>query len=373
MEAAKPSDDSLYENFEDFFENALSGFIITNPKGYIVRANKKIAGWVNTSADELKGKRFSNLLTIGGKIYFETHLWPLLRMQGFFDEVVLELSSSDGQKLQVMVNALERRDDDDQPSFIRFTVLKASDRLLYEQNLKELKKTADKELTKQRELVTLREQLIAVLGHDLRNPLSAVIMGVELLETSPDRKDDPLLATLKRSTARMSELVHNIMDFARTRMGEGMVLNRRDSLLEPVLHQVVAEMQLVYPKRSITTSFEITEPVNCDTDRIAELISNLLANALTHGDPDSPVHVHAVHNNGDLKISVSNHGTPIPPDMHDKLFTPFTREKSRPSQNGLGLGLYIASEIARAHNATLSFTSTTKETCFTFSMKTTDT
>lgn len=359
----------LQENFEDFFETSLCGFIIANTQGSILRANRKVAAWANCPPDKLKGKRFSDLLSIGGKVYYETHLWPLLRMQGFFDEVVLELSSTTGHKLRVMVNAFERREKDGQPCFIRYTILKATDRLQYEQNLQEAKKMAEKELIKQREMVTLREQLIAVLGHDLRNPLSAVMMASELLNSSSGDDNAIILATLKRSTSRMKELVNNIMDFARTRLGEGIIVNRQDIMLEPVLQQVAAEMRLIYPKREITTLFAITEPVNCDSDRIAQLLSNLLANALTHGDSNSPVYIHAFYYNGNLELSVINKGVPIPEDLHDYLFAPFTREVNRPSQHGLGLGLYISSEIARAHNATLSFTSSAKETRFTFHMK----
>ncbi len=358
----------LQENFEDFFETSLCGFIIADVHGSILRANKKVTSWVNCVTDDLKGKRFSDLLTIGGKIYYETHLWPLLRMQGFFDEVVLELSSTTGSKLRVMVNALERRDDDDKLCFIRYTILKASDRLQYEENLQQAKKIAEQELVKQREMVTLREQLIAVLGHDLRNPLSAIAMASELIASSSGGDNTILLAILKRSTSRMKELVNNIMDFARTRLGQGIVLARQDVVLEPILRQVVAEMNIIYPKREIITSFEIIEPVNCDPHRIAQLLSNLLANALTHGDVNSPVCMQAVHHNGDLKLTVSNPGKPIPSDLQEHLFAPFTREEIRPSQQGLGLGLYICSEIARAHNATLSFTSSAKETCFTYHM-----
>ncbi len=369
MELQSPTGaDGLQENFEDFFENTLCGFIIADTQGAILRANKKVATWIDSTSEELKGKRFSDLFTVGGKIYYETHLWPLLRMQGFFDEVVLELRSTTGQKLRVMVNALEGRDKGGSPRFIRYTILKASDRLQYEQNLQEAKKVAEQELNKQKEIVTLREQLIAVLGHDLRNPLAAVTMAVDVLGTSPGAGDAPLLATLKRSTSRMKELVNNIMDFARTRLGEGIVLTRQDTLLEPVLEQVVAEMKLIYPKRKITTSFEIIEPVNCDSHRISQLLSNLLANALLHGNANSPVYIRAIHNNGTLEISVTNHGGPIPADLQGQLFAPFTRETSRPSHHGLGLGLYICAEIARAHNGTLSFTSSAEETCFTFQM-----
>ncbi len=356
--------DHLQENFDDFFEMSLAGFIIADTEGMIIRANAKFANWIGSSPDELKGKRFSDLLSIGGRIYYETHLWPLLRMQGFFDEILLELYSSNGNKLRVLIHAYERRNSDGKPYFIRYTILKASDRLQYEQNLQEAKKTVEKELITQMELVSLREQLIAVLGHDLRNPLSAIVMSIELLAQSTSDDDAVLLATLKQSSSRMAELVNNIMDFARTRLGQSIVLKRQDVLLQPVLQQVVDELKLIYPTREIISSIEITKPVNCDPYRIAQLVSNLLANAFTHGAVNSPVYLHAIQENNNLKISVTNSGIPIPANLQEVIFTPYTRDASHASQNGLGLGLYISSEIAKAHNATLSFVSNEKGTCF---------
>ena len=359
----------LQENFEDFFEQSLCGFVTTNPKGIILRANSKVSAWTGYSANELKGKRFSDLLTIGGKIYYETHLWPLLRMQGFFDEVVLELSSISGQHVRVMVNGLERRGPDDKPCFIRYTILKASDRLLYEQNLQQAKATAEQEALKQKEMVTLREQLIAVLGHDLRNPLSAIAMSADLLEGIVDKKNRKIIATLKRSSNRMTELVKNIMDFAKTRLGDSIIIIPQNNLLQPVLQHVVAELKIVYPERNIVTDFYLPGPVNCDSSRIAQLTSNLIANALTHGDNNTPVYVRAFQRDGILELSVSNRGTPIAEDLREQLFSPFTRGAIRPNQHGLGLGLYICSEIARAHNGTLTFTSTAEETRFILRMQ----
>ncbi|MEO6682977.1 MAG: HAMP domain-containing sensor histidine kinase [Ginsengibacter sp.] len=359
----------LQENFEDFFEKSLCGFIITDNKGLILRANSIISDWTNYPKEAFTEKRFSDLLSIGGKIYFETHLWPLLRMQGFFDEVVLELNHHNGKKLRVMINALERRDEKDQVQFIRFTIIKASDRLQYELNLQESKKQTEAELQKQKEMVTLREQFISVLGHDLRNPLSAVTMAVELLDSSPEADNSRLVSTLKRSSARMSELVMNIMDFARTRLGENIIIARQETPLEPLLQQLVAEMQLVYPKKEISTLFQLDHSVYCDPHRISQLVSNLLANALVHGDTGSPVHLQAVETNGQLTLSVKNQGHPIPQVVRDHLFTPFTREESRPSQHGLGLGLYICAKIAQAHGGTLNFTSDETETCFTLNME----
>lgn len=367
----RPTIFGLREDFEDFFENSLSGFVITDGQGKILRINARLTQWLGRAPAQLTGQRFSDLLSIGGKIYYETHLWPLLRMQGYFDEVALELTVEGGQKLQVLVNALERKDENNVPQFIRVTVFKATDRRQYEQNLQLAKKQAENNLITERGMSALREQFIAVLGHDLRNPLGAVKGASELLSRSTlNERDSKIVAMIRRSCERMGELIENVMDFARIRLGTGIVINRQDTVLEPVLNQVVDELRASFRTCEIITSFDIVEPVNCDPSRISQLLSNLLANALTHGSQETPVYFNAKHCDGDFEMSVSNQGPVIPPAILQKIFEPFTRETARPSQHGLGLGLYIASEISRAHNGELTCMSSEKETKFTFRMPT---
>jgi sigma-B regulation protein RsbU (phosphoserine phosphatase) len=138
--------------------------------------------------------------------------------------------------------------------------------------------------------------------------------------------------------------------------------------LEPVLAQVVDELRLASPGRVIETEFRIDRPVSCDPSRIGQLLSNLVGNALTHGTSDRPVLVHAETRPDSFELWVANAGEPIPEASMDKLFEPFVRGKARASRQGLGLGLYIASQIAKAHGGTLTVASTAEETRFTFSM-----
>jgi sigma-B regulation protein RsbU (phosphoserine phosphatase) len=104
----------------------------------------------------------------------------------------------------------------------------------------------------------------------------------------------------------------------------------------------------------------------CDPKRVAQLLSNLLANAITHGASDKAILVRAFEDGECFELSISNKGDPIPPAALDRLFQPFTREDVRPSQQGLGLGLYIASQIAVAHRGHLTVASSEAETKFTF-------
>jgi signal transduction histidine kinase len=221
----------------------------------------------------------------------------------------------------------------------------------------------------ERKTSELREQFIAVLGHDLRNPLASIDAGTRLLQKTPlNEKALTILEMMQASVVRMSGLINNVMDFARGRLGGGLNLDRRNEALGPVLDQVVAEFRMSQPDRAIETEFSLAEPVNCDRSRIAQLASNLIGNALLYGRAGAPVRVQAAIRDRAFMLSVSNSGEPISPVALKRLFLPFSRGDVLPNQQGLGLGLYIASEIARAHGGAIEVTSTAEETRFTFRM-----
>jgi signal transduction histidine kinase len=216
----------------------------------------------------------------------------------------------------------------------------------------------------------LREQFIAVLGHDLRNPLASISGGVSLLrKEAVSKRGAQILDMMHGSVVRMTGLIDNVLDFARGRLGGGIALTRKaDVALEPILQQVVNELRIGAQGRTIETDFVLPDPVNCDSTRFGQMISNLLANALTHGRPGEPVRLHAATDGSKLELWVANGGEPIPPETIGRLFQPFFRGEARPSKQGLGLGLHIASEIARAHGGAIEVVSTAQETRFTFRM-----
>jgi signal transduction histidine kinase len=229
---------------------------------------------------------------------------------------------------------------------------------------------AEANLLDEQNASALREQFIAVLGHDLRNPLASVSGGVRLLrnESLSDR-GVKILDMMHGSVVRMSGLIDNVLDFARGRLGGGITLTREANIaLEPILQQVVSELRIGATPRTIETDFKLPDPVNCDPSRFGQMVSNLLANACSHGAPEKPVRIHAATNRDELVLWVANGGPPIPPETMDRLFQPFFRREVRPSLQGLGLGLHIASEIAKAHGGTIQVVSTPQETRFTFRM-----
>ncbi|RYY48864.1 MAG: GAF domain-containing sensor histidine kinase [Chitinophagaceae bacterium] len=226
------------------------------------------------------------------------------------------------------------------------------------------------DLREQRRIEELREQFVAILGHDLRNPLGSIMVAAELLSSSDLAEDNlEIVKRIKRSSHRMSDLITNILDFASGRMGAGIVLNRANVGIDQLnlsINQITEELQALWPGRMIEIATTLSQEVNMDAGRFAQLFSNLLANALMHGDPNSPVFVNAISTDKVFKLTVSNAGPAIPIKTQQKLFQPFYRGEDKPDKNGLGLGLYIASEIAVAHGGGLSMESTEASTSFTF-------
>jgi signal transduction histidine kinase len=215
----------------------------------------------------------------------------------------------------------------------------------------------------------LREQFIAVLGHDLRNPLTSIIAGLRLLpKHAPTDISKGILVQMNRSAARMAALIDNLLDFARGRLGDGILLDKAVQPIMPIVNETVDELRLGHIDRQITVNFEGEGEVNCDRGRIAQLVSNLIGNALTHGAQDQPVAVSVTTDEGRLRIAVSNLGTMIPESRAAHLFKPFNRDRKSASLQGLGLGLFISDQIARAHGGSMSVTSSPEETRFVFEM-----
>ena len=215
------------------------------------------------------------------------------------------------------------------------------------------------ELDNAHELGRLREQFIAVLGHDLRTPLSAIRMSADLLESkTEDKRSLNFIAAIRNSSVRMGVLIENILDFARGRLGGGIPVQRKlvDDLQDTLL-STLEEIKVSHPKATFIHSLDVPAGIYCDALRISQLLSNLLGNAATHGSTHAPIILKAYAENDEIVISLTNQGTPIPAQLMPLLFEPFSRSEAGQRCEGLGLGLYIASQITTAHNGTLNVTS----------------
>jgi signal transduction histidine kinase len=199
---------------------------------------------------------------------------------------------------------------------------------------------------------TLREKdrYIGVLGHDLRNPLTAIMIGLHGLERSPNLApaERDKVARLSRTVKRMGSMIRDLLDYTRTSVGE-FPHNPEPTDLERVCDAAIDELRASHPERSVTCEVAGDVTGTWDPGRLQQVISNLVGNALTHGT--GAVSVRIEGDGHDVVLSVHNDGEPIPPDVLPVLFEPFRRGDRSP--NGLGLGLYIVREVIRRHGGSI--------------------
>lgn len=221
-----------------------------------------------------------------------------------------------------------------------------------------------------RAMAEFRETFIGVLGHDLRNPLAAIVMlATTLLARGRlDEEDAKLVERIVTSGKRMNRMIEQILGFTRARLGSGLPLERKPTDLRAVCREVVEELELGATVHLAEAEGDVTG--DWDPDRLAEVLSNLVCNAIEHADPDTAVEIQARADGADgVAVAVSNHGAPIPPDVLPVMFEPFRGTARRPRKQSkpgnLGLGLYIANQIVRAHGGTLTASHADRTTTFT--------
>lgn len=347
-----PAVDALYAE-------AACGLLVTDSAGLILHANATFCRWIGMAVAELAGRRrFQDLLTVGGRIFHQTHWAPLLQMQGSVSEVKLEVRHADGRALPMVLNAM-RRDDGGRVRH-DLAVFPASDRHAYEAELLRARRQAEGLLAEHQDRALFAEQMVGIVSHDLRSPLSALSLGVDLMaRLGPSAQQAPVIDSLGRSVRRARRLVDDLLDFTMARIGRGLTVAIRPVELHAVVANHVRELAAAHPDRVLHHVQTGVGTVSADPDRVFQLISNLVANAATYGAPGKPITIRSDACDGSATLSVHNSGNPVPPDLLPTLFEPMVRGNDTPSgTRSVGLGLYIVSEIARAHGGTVRVTST---------------
>jgi two-component system sensor histidine kinase VicK len=217
----------------------------------------------------------------------------------------------------------------------------------------------------EREKQRTRELFLGILGHDLRNPLNTIGASLYSLEKNAAEPIRRAAARMSRATARMTRMIDQLLDFTRARLGEGIPVNPRESDLREICSAVVEEFEAQHPAR-VHLDAPAAAPGLWDADRMAQALSNLVGNALAHGAPEHPVDVRVSAGAGNVRLEVVNRGRPISEADQQTIFEPFRRTHASAVQDssGLGLGLYIAREIVRAHRGSIEVASDPAETRF---------
>jgi signal transduction histidine kinase len=207
------------ESAEELYENAPCGYLSTLPDGTIVRLNGTFAGWTGMARQDLLDRcRFQDLLTMPGRIYYETHWDPLLRMQGYISEIAFELSPRNGASpVPILVSAMQKRDEKGVPLLNRITVFNATDRRGYERELLLERRRAER-------ADRAKAELLAMIGHDMRSPLSAIATAVDLLDRTPSPEQQArYLRALRSSSMTLLGLANQILEYSRLEAGQASV------------------------------------------------------------------------------------------------------------------------------------------------------
>jgi sigma-B regulation protein RsbU (phosphoserine phosphatase) len=344
------------------YGEAPCGLLVTDSSGTILHANRTFCDWLGKAPDALVGAvRFQNLLTVGGRIFHQTHWAPLLQMQGSIAEVKLDLLHGEGHAIPMVMNAVSREHLGRVVHELALFV--AQDRHAYERELVRARKQAEMLLAEQQDRTLFAEQMVGIVSHDLRNPLSALSMGIESLDRlGLDARQAMVVASLDRSARRARRLVDDLLDFTLARIGRGLPVVAREIDLRAVVAGHVRELAQAYPDRALVHRHDGPGACVVDSDRLFQLLGNLVGNAVAYGAPDRPITVTSSVVEDCATIAVHNAGEPIPGAMLASLFKPMVRGGHAHAGSGsVGLGLYIVAEIARAHGGSVDVASTSAD------------
>lgn len=340
------------------YDQASCGLALTAEDGTFLTVNDTLCRWLGRAREDLVGKtKLPSLLTMGGRIFHQTHWAPLLRMQGSVSEVKLEVVHASGEIFPMVLNAIGRRADRGIVHDISMFI--ARDRDAYERELVASRKKllgmveeAAKLNAEAEDRALFAEQMVGIVSHDLRNPLSTIQMGASLLSRSPANQD-AVLARVNRAAERALRLVGELLDFTQARLGKGIAVNVAPMDLRKCAAEVVEELSLAYPGRVVQHQHSGESACHADADRLAQLVGNLASNAIAYGLDAAPVEVITLVEGGVATIAVRNQGDPIPEAIQATLFQPMVRGDVDAASRSVGLGLFIVSEIAKAHGGSI--------------------
>jgi len=363
---------------EQLYDSAPCGLLLADGNGDVLLVNDVLCTWLQCGREELVGrKRFQDLLTVGGRIFWQTHLQPLLRMQASVAEVKLDMMRSGGPPLPVMVNISERPWNE--RKLLHIAIFVAEDRHKYERELLLQRRRAE-ELSQQHardeqqisdaraqaeDRARFAEQLVGMVSHDIRNPLSVIQMSAVLLDRGVSAEQQrQVTGRITRAVRRMQHLIADLLDFSQARLGRGLSIRKRSCDLQQAIADGVAELALAFPESSLRHERVGTAVMEADPDRIVQAVGNLVANAVNHGARGEPITVRSEAVESGFRVSVHNRGKPIAAGLLPRLFEPMVRGAAPGAAQGVGLGLFIVREIARGHGGTVDVHSGEEGTSF---------
>lgn len=334
---------------DELLDNAPCGFLALTDNGDVVEINATLLKLLGYRREELADAHIRKLFSAPGNIFYQTHFFPLLRLQGKLEEVYLSLRCQSEEELPVLVNASRRESNGS--VFYDFVLLPMHQRNRYENEILQAKKEAE---TANR----TKEEFLSVVSHDLRTPLGAILGWIAILK---NKEDDPELVkkameVIARSAAAQKILIEDILDFARITSGKLRIENNPVNLAKMIEDAAETVASAADAKEIRLQTF--LEPglfITGDGARIQQVLWNLLSNAIKFTPKNGQVDIHLKRADSNVEILVKDSGKGISAEFLPFIFERFQQEDNLNTgqYNGLGLGLAIARHIVELHHGTI--------------------
>jgi PAS domain S-box-containing protein len=343
---------------DPFLDTAPCGFFSFGDDGVVGVVNTTLLEMLGRARDEVVGAHIENLMTVSSRIFYQTHFFPLLRLEGRAEEIFLTLRHQDGSAVPVLANA--RRAEREGALAIDCVVMQLRQRQKWEEEMMRARRAAE-------QANSVKAAFISMMSHDLRTPLNAISGYVELITmgirgpvTEAQLQD---LGRIRKASEYLLSMMNDVLSFARLEAGqldisisavelEG-VLEQAEALVSPQL----ADAGLIY-----TRACDTNARVRADADRLQQILLNLLTNAVKFTPPGGSVTLSCESSEEHVILRVRDTGPGIPADQLERIFQPFVQLGQRgPAKAGVGLGLSISRELARAMGGDLTASSVEEE------------
>jgi PAS domain S-box-containing protein len=368
-------------NGDLLYDRAACGLVVADQRGTILRCNETFCGWVGHTADQMVGSlRVQNLFTMGTRVFHQTHLLPLLQMQGSVAEVQIDIRHADGSVLPTLVNISRHREADSDAVFDELAFFIARDRRSYERELvlartqaeqslaaledakKALEHNRDNLARANAQLARadrIKDDFLATLAHELRNPLAPMLQVMQILQIK--ELHDPQLVRfrdiLRRQIHHMSDLVEDLMDVSAIGQGKIELRCERLDLAEAVHTAIETSQPLIDIKahRLIVALPDASMMVDGDRRRLTQVLTNLLNNAAKYTPTRGAISVRTSAHDGYVEVRVKDSGIGIATDQLANIFTLYAQLEpgADQAQGGLGIGLALVKGLVELHGGTI--------------------
>ncbi len=371
--AEKPKDihfDFSSNDWQQLFDTAPCGYILTNDGGQVIKANQTILRWLGYERNEVEqALKFSDLISVGGKLFYETTHRPLLKLQDTVNEINYKMIGKDGIRLPMLVNSTQYMEADKETvRYILFVVFLFQDRIKYEKELLEAKKKAEV-------AANAKSVFLSSITHEIRTPLHSIINAGEILQKENPRPDQlDLIMALQFSTKNLLELINSVLDLSKMEAGKNTLTNQVFDL-----HQLAKTLTVSFRPQAVTKGIDIVlsiadnvaQAYSGDQGKLRQVLTNLLGNAIKFTENGQVKLTITSENEGLVKFEVSDTGIGIDATALNKIFAPFTQadDHIHLKFGGSGLGLAISQKILELFNCELKVASEIgKGSVFSFSL-----